>query len=220
MAFVKLLITGLPNTGKTTLLKDLEDVLVIARDGKKYPFKQPHVNVPDFENAGELIDIVTESINKYEDKFNKLPNTIAIDSISKILLDIEGVMLQKIKAFPYGQINIEIKEFVDFIEKDLTPSFNVVITSHAMFDEETGYKLVNAGGSWGKKGGILSEVDQAVFIQVKGKQRVIHHKHPKFPCRTVLDSLPDNESLEEFNLQKFIELLQSSIVETQDWELL
>ena len=32
----KLLITGLSNSGKTTLLKTLKDVLVVSRDGKPF----------------------------------------------------------------------------------------------------------------------------------------------------------------------------------------
>jgi len=47
MSKVKMLISSLPNIGKTTLLQTLDDVLVIARDGKKYPFPQAHVNVED-----------------------------------------------------------------------------------------------------------------------------------------------------------------------------
>ncbi len=153
MSKTKILLSGLPNIGKTTVLQSLTDVLVIARDGKKYPFPQPHVNVPDFETAEELIDIITTKINDYEEKFGKLPETIVIDSLSKILLDIEGNVLAKVKSFPYGVINTEIKLIVDFIERDLADVFNIVMVSHAIYDEDTlGYKLVNAGGSWGKKG--------------------------------------------------------------------
>lgn len=39
-----------------------------------------------------------------------LPKTIAIDSISKILLDIEGYVLEQVKSFPYGKVNTEIKK--------------------------------------------------------------------------------------------------------------
>jgi len=220
MSKIKLLISGLPNIGKTTVLQSLEDVLVIARDGKKYPFPQPHVNVPDFESAEELIEIITDKINSYEEKFGKMPETIVIDSLSKILLDIEGNILAKVKSFPYGVINTEIKLIVDFIERDLADAFNIVLVSHAIYDEDTvGYKLVNAGGSWGKKGGILSEVDQACFIELKGKKRVLHYRNPKLAARTTIDSLPDSEDLSEFNLQKHINMLMETQESTAEWSL-
>lgn len=143
MSKVKLLLSGLPNIGKTTLLQSLEDVLVFARDGKKYPFQQPHVNVPDFTSADQLIELMVEKIEKYNDQKGELPETIVIDSVSKIFLDIEGHCLETITSFPYGKINTEIKKVVDFIERDLAPTFNVVLVSHAIFNEDTsGYALV------------------------------------------------------------------------------
>lgn len=220
MAKTKILLSGLPNIGKTTVLQSLTDVLVIARDGKKYPFPQPHVNVPDFDSAEELIDIITEKINAYEEKFGKIPETIVIDSLSKILLDIEGYTLAKVKSFPYGVINTEIKLIVDFIERDLADAFNIVMVSHAIYDEDTvGYKLVNAGGSWGKKGGILSEVDQACFIELRGKKRILHYRNPKMAARTTLAELPDSIDLDEFDLQKHLDLVTATQEDTAEWTL-
>lgn len=220
MAKTKLLISGLPNIGKTTVLQSLTDVLVIARDGKKYPFPQPHVNVPDFETAAELISIITDKINAYETKFGKMPETIVIDSLSKILLDIEGNVLARIKSFPYGVITTEIKEIVDFIERDLADAFNIVLVSHAIYSEDTlGYSLVNAGGSWGKKGGILSEVDQAVFIELKGKNRVLHYRNPKMASRTTLSELPDSIPLDQYSLQEHLDLITSKQESAEKWSL-
>jgi len=217
---IKLLVNGLPAIGKTTVLQTLTDVLVIARDGKAYPFPQPHVNVPDFETADELINIITDKINAYEEKFGELPKTIAIDSISKILLDIEGNVLARVKSFPYGEVNTEIKKIVDFIERDLADAFNVVMVSHVIYDEDTvGYKLVNAGGSWGKKGGIISEVDQAVFIELKGKNRILHYRNPKMLARTTLSELPDSIPLDEYNLQEHLDLLNATQTDTAEWSL-
>lgn len=220
MSFVKLLISSLPNIGKTTLLKDLKDVLVIARDGKKYPFPQAHVNVPDFTSAEELIDLIVEKVGAYEEKVGELPATIAIDSISKILLDIEGYTLEQVKSFPYGKVNTEIKKVVDFIERDLVPEFNIVMVSHALYNEDvSGYGLVNAGGSYGKKGGILSEVDEAVFVELKGKKRIIHFRNSKMCSRTTCSDLPESVPVEDFNLQTHLETLQSKQGKAEKWSL-
>ncbi len=220
MSHVKLLISSLPNIGKTSLLKSLTNVLVIARDGKKYPFEQPHVNVPDFTSADQLIDLIVAKVEAYEDKIGKLPESIAIDSISKILLDIEGYTLEQVKSFPYGKINTEIKKAVDFIERDMVPNFNIILVSHAMYSEDvSGYSLVNAGGSYGKKGGILSEVDEAVFIELKGKKRIVHFRNSKMVSRTTMADLPENCPIEDFNLQEHIELLQAKQSKAEKWSL-
>lgn len=220
MSNIKLLISGLPATGKTTLLQPLEDVLVVARDGKKYPFQQPHVNVPDFTSADELIGLIFDKVAAYEEKSGKLPKTIVIDSMSKIVLDIEGYCLATIKSFPYGQINVEIKKVVDFIERDLCENFNVVLISHAIYNEDIGgFSLVNAGGSYGKKGGLLSEVDEAIYLEVKGKNRTIHYRNPKMIARTTLADLPDSADAKEFNLADHIKLLESKQQAAAKWSL-
>jgi len=216
----KILLSGLPAIGKTTLLQTLTDVLVFARDGKQYPFPQPHVNVPDFTSVDELIQLMGEKITAYKDKFGTVPKTIVIDSISKILLDIEGNILSTVKSFPYGVINTEIKKFVDFLERDLAPNVNLIMVSHSIWDEDTGsFKLVNAGGSWGKKGGMLSEVDQAVYLEYKGNRRIIHHRNPKLAARTTLPELPDSQPAEEYDLQKHVELLNEVQTSHQEFVL-
>lgn len=217
---VKLLVSALPNIGKTTLLQSLENTLVIARDGKRYPFEQPHVNVEDFSSADELIEIITDKIEAYESRMEKLPETIAIDSMSKILLDIEGYCLATVASFPYGKINTEIKKVVDFIERDLSPVFNVVLVSHALYSEDTvGYSLVNAGGSYGKKGGLLSEVDEAIFLELKGKNRLVHFRNAKMASRTTVATLPDNMPASEFNLQEHLNVLINKQGKASKWSL-
>lgn len=215
-----MLVSGITNSGKTSLLQSLQDVLIVARDGKKYPFPQAHVNVPDFDKIDDLINLVYEKVEAYEHKMGKAPKTIVIDSISKILLDIEGYVLEQVKSFPYGKINTEIKKFVDFIERDMAPVFNIILVSHALYNEDTnGYNLVNAGGSYGKKGGMLSEVDEAVFLEVKGQTRTIHYRNAKMASRTTVPDLPNSTPLENFDLQAHIEMLQKRQNKAAEWSL-
>ncbi|MCP4489787.1 MAG: AAA family ATPase [Gammaproteobacteria bacterium] len=220
MSNVKLLISGLTNIGKTSLLQSLTDVLVVARDGKKYPFEQPHVNIDDFTSIDTVINIIFEKVEAYEKKIDSMPKTIVIDSISKIVLDIEGYVLDQVKSFPYGKVNTEIKKFVDFIERDLCTNFNVILVSHALFNEDTsGYSLVNAGGSYGKKGGVLSEVDEAIFLELRSNKRIIHFRNSKMAARTVVNELADSMPAEEFNLQEHIEMLQKKRSKSAEWSL-
>jgi hypothetical protein len=220
MSNVKLLISSLPAVGKTTLLQTLEDVLVIARDGKQYPFPQAHVNVPDFDDVDQLIDLVVEKVDAYEEKMGSQPKTIAFDSCSKMFLDIEAYVLQQVKSFPYGKVNTEIQKLVNFIERDVVPNFNVVLVSHAMYNEEiNGYQLVNAGGSFGKKGGLLSEVDEGIFLELRGKARNVHFRNSKMCARTTAVDLPDMIPSEEFNLQEHLEMLMAKQSDAKKWSL-
>ena len=137
------------------------------------------------------------------------------------MLDIEGYILEQVKSFPYGKVNTEIKRLVDFIERDVAENFNVVLVSHALYNEDTsGYHLVNAGGSYGKKGGMLSEVDEAIFIEMKGKKRVIHYRNPKLAARTTVADLPDSVELsDDFSLQKHLDMLSSKQSQAEEWSL-
>jgi hypothetical protein len=178
------------------------------------------VNVPDFDDADQLIDLVVEKVDAYERKMGEQPKTIAFDSISKIFLDIEAYVLEQVKSFPYGKVNTEIQKVVNFIERDVVPNFNVVLVSHAMYNEDiSGYQLVNAGGSFGKKGGILSEVDESVFLELRGKTRNIHFRNSKMCSRTTVAELPEFVPVEEFNLQEHLELLRGKQGEAKEWSL-
>ena len=214
----KLLVAGLPNTGKTSLLASLKDVLVIANDGKKYPFKQPHVNVGEVCTSDDLINIVNDALEKYNDRFDEYPSTVVIDSISKTLLDIEAHYLRTVNSFPYGPIGKDISAMMHYIENDLVSNgCNVIFVSHA-FKDDSEVSLVNAGGSWGKKGGVLSEVDEAIFVEIKGKKRVIQLKNHKL-ARSLAYKGEDTVSVDDFDLAKHFELLLEGQDEASEWAL-
>jgi hypothetical protein len=41
----------------------------------------------------------------------------------------------------------------------------------------------------------------------------------KFPCRTLHDELPDSQPLEDFDLNEYIGLLESSSEESDEWAI-
>lgn len=102
----------------------------------------------------------------------------------------------------------------------MVPNFNIVLVSHALYNEDvSGYSLVNAGGSYGKKGGILSEVDEAIFVELRGKSRIVHFRNSKMASRTTTKSLPENMPIEDFNLQDHIVMLRERQNEAKAWSL-
>ena len=215
---MKLLISGLGNTGKTSMLHTLKDVLVLANDGKKYPFKQPHVNISEINTAEEFIEIVNDSVGKYNDKFGKLPKYLVIDSISKTLLDIEAYYLRTVSSFPYGPIGKDISIIMHYLQNEVVPEgINIIFVSHAFKDDQD-LGLVNAGGSWGKKGGVLSEVDEAIYVEMKGKKRIVTFKNHKL-SRSLVYEGEDSINVDDFNLNDHMELLLASQNEAEEWEL-
>ena len=144
----KILISAEPNGGKTTLTKDLDDCLVISHDGKRYPFKVPHVLVPTFDHIDTFIDLTTDKIEAYNEKFGTYPKRMVFDSVSKIFDTIHANCNEKHKNFTiYSELDKEITAFTAFIENSIIASgIDVVIISHALYDTDTAkYNLVGKG---------------------------------------------------------------------------
>ena len=218
---VKLLISGLSNTGKTTLTSTLKDVLVLSHDGKNYPFPQAHTNIATFETAQQLIDLANEKILAYKDKFKVFPATVVWDSVSKIFDTILDNCSNKYTGFQvYAALNREIHLFTDYVQNTLIASdINVVLISHALYDADTAtYSLVGKG-DFSKRGGFLSETDEAIFVETKDKKRIIHHRSTKYPARTTIADIPDSQPVDEYNLQAHVDLLAKQVDAVSDFIL-
>ena len=70
-----------------------------------------------------------------------------------------------------------------------------------------------------KRGGFLSEVDQASFIEIRNGKRYIHHRSTKFPSRTTLQELPDNQLLDEYDINAHIALLEAISDDVKEFEI-
>ena len=216
----KLLISALPNAGKTSLLKGLKDSLVIANDGKQFPFHQPHINISEVTSASGFIAEIDAGLDAYNNKFGNYPKIVVIDSISKVLLDIESYYVSTISSFPYGQIGKDITELMSYIENELVKNgCSVIFVSHAMKDDDGYFKLVTSGGAAGKRGGVIADVDNAIYIEIKGKKRVIHYKNPKLLARSLNEDLPEFVPIEDFNLQDYMDNLIANDNTVDEWSL-
>jgi len=207
----KLLISAPSNSGKTTLLKDLTDALVISIDGKKFPYAIPHVNVGGFTNITEFTDLISSKVQAYHDKLGKYPRTIAIDSVSRVFETMADNCNKAYTGFNiYTELNKEVALFKNYLEDVVSSGTNLVIISHSIYDADTGrYKLVDQG-SFSKAGGFLSVVDQAVALEVKSGKRIVHHRSPKMAARTTLtpEELDDKVDMAQYNLQDHIDILE------------
>lgn len=221
MMAVKILVSGLAGAGKTSLLKPLEDVLVISHDGKAFNLPKPHVYVDEFENIESLLDLVKDKVAAYKDKFGALPKTIVFDSVSKVFETIANNCNRKYTGFTiYSELNKEINRFTSFLENITTGGgINLVILSHAIYDQDTeGYKLV-AQGKFAERGGFYAEVNESVFILAKGNKRTVHLRSTKYPARTLNDDFEDSVDVGDFDLQAHIDALNKTNSVVQDYAL-
>lgn len=216
----KVLITGLPNSGKTSLIKSCKDVFVFARDGKAYPFEQPHTNIPDFDNVDGIISLCNDKIKIYMERFGKMPTTIVFDSVSRIFTDIANNCSNKYKGFDvWSNIDKEVNKFVGFINKITDKGINVVLIAHALHDAESGKYVETCKGSFAKVGGFLSTVDYSIFIDLKGNKRTVYHRG-KDLARCLLSDMPDSEDANIFNLQEYIDKINAvSNIVTEKWSI-
>ena len=218
---IKLLVSGESNSGKTTLTRDLKDTLVVSHDGKRYPFAVPHVLVESFDSVAELINLINSKIVAYKEKYKVYPKTVVFDSVSKIFDTMLNNCSAKHTGFKiFSELDAEITQFTSYIEKTLIASdINVVLISHAIYDADTTkYNLVGKG-SFSKRGGFLAEVDYSLFIETKNNKRILHFRSTKFPARTLSESDPDSVSVDEFNLQSYVDKLVSEQGQADEFAL-
>ena len=216
----KILVTGLANSGKTSLLKPLEKVLVFSRDGKPFSLELPHVNVPDYDKIDELLDVVEEKLEAYKAKMGEYPDTIVFDSVSRIFTDIETNCQNKFKGYDvWSNVNMEVNKFVAATNELMESGFNIVLIAHAVFDAETKTFTETCKGSFAKTGGFLSTVDYSVNISIVGSKRIVTHKGMQL-SRTLIDDMPDKEDVNNFNLQTYIDRIKTkSEVVQEKWSI-
>lgn len=219
MATAKILITGMPNTGKTTLLKTLKKAFVFARDGKPFSLELPHVNITEYTNMNNLLGLISEKLEAYNKKFGEYPETIVFDSVSRIFTDIETSCSKRFNGYEvWANVNKEIQAFLEAINSMQEGGFNIILIAHAVWDENAKKYIETCKGSFAKIGGFLSTVDYALNIDIVGNKRIITHKGTNL-SRTLLDDIPDKEDATNFNLQDYINKVIIKANEASEWSI-
>ena len=210
----------MPNTGKTTLLKTLENTLVVARDGKPFSLELVHFNMPEYQKIDELLDMLQLKLDAYNEKFKKSPDTIVFDSASRIFTDIETSCAKRFKGYEvWANVNQEINVLLDAINQLQESGYNIVLVSHAVWDENAKKYIETCKGSFAKIGGFLSTVDYAMNIDIVGNKRILTHRGINL-SRTLLDDIPDKEDATKFNLQTYLDKIKSkSSIVGEKWSI-
>lgn len=216
----KCLITGMPNTGKTTLLKTLKNVLVISRDGKPFSLELPHVNVNEYTNMNNFLALISDKLEAYNKRFGAYPETIAFDSVSRIFTDVETSCSKRFNGYEvWANVNKEIQTFLEAINSMQENGFNIVLIAHAVWDENAKKYIETCKGSFAKIGGFLSVTDYALNIDLVGNKHIITHRGSSL-SRTLLDDIPDKQNADDFNLQEYIDKIANKSNEVAEkWSI-
>lgn len=218
---IKLGIIALENSGKTTTISSIKDALVVSTDNKAFTGKVPHFRYSTYEGLDELLGTISSKIEAYQEKFNKLPRTLVIDSVTHLAVNMEKYWNEKATGFNvWSGLGKDITAFNSYLEDVIIANgINVVFTSHCQFDKDTARYQISAAGQFGKNGSWLSVTDNAVFLEVKGGKRTVHHTNPKFPCRSNLSDIPESQPIEDYDINAHISALESAVEESDSWTL-
>ena len=218
---IKFMVVAQEAVGKTTLVSQVEDALLVSTDNKAFTGKVPHYRYSSYQGVEHFTDTLVEKLEAYKEKYDKYPKTVIIDSITHLQNNMERWANDKFTGFNiWSNLSKDILAINAFFEEELVPAgINVVITAHTQYDPDTAKYKINSPGSFGKNGSWLSVVDEAVFIEEKGNKRILHYRTMKFPCRTRNEDLPEHIELKDFSINDHIQLLEDSITESEEFRL-
>lgn len=218
---IKMLVCGFESSGKSTVASQLEDALVFNFDHKEYGFKVPHVNIKDFNGLDNVLALITEKIQAYNDKMGKYPKNIIFDTMTQFYSSMQQYNGSKYKGFDeHRQNNLDTLAFNKFIEDSLIPSgINVIIIAHTVYDEPTARHLIPASGAFAKAGSWLSVVNESIFVEKKSSKLVVHTNNLKYPCRSTLPDIESGVNIENYSLQAHIDRLNNVKLEASEFIL-
>jgi len=217
---IKLGIFALENSGKTTIISNIKDALVVSTDNKAFTGKVAHYRYAKYEGLEHFIDTLHEKVEKYQERYGKLPRTIVIDSITHLTNSIDKYCNDKYTGFNvYSNLSKDILALNAFFEEEIIPAgINIVMTGHVLYDADTAKFRIPCSGSFGKTGAWLSVLDNAAYIEVKGNKRTIHHKTSKFPCRSILD-IEESQDVSTYDINEHIEMLEALNTDSEEFVL-
>ena len=214
---IKLLVNSEAGVGKTELLRSMgTETFVISRDCKKFGLPLPHFLVEEWVDMhtflyggknswGEVIDGVTQKMQAYYDKFGKYPETVAIDSVSQIFMDVIDTAAQKPNVYGSqgAEVTKEMALLTQFIHESLEMSgINVILLNHVIPEKEegkpTGCYLPFGSGKFLEKKAFYSITNESITIELSGNQRRVYMRGADKLARTTLPELPDVMWIEDF----------------------
>lgn len=215
---VKLLVSGLESSGKSTITSKIREALVINFDNKEYNFEVVSSDFRHYKGIDSVISFINDKITKYKEVYKKFPKVIVLDTVTQLYSMMVLYNSKKYTGFNvHNQNNIDTLEFNNYIEDVLIANgVDVVVVAHTIFDENTKAFTIAANGQFSKAGSWLSITNDAIFIDKKGGKLVVYLNDIKYPSRTTLDGILDKVGVDDYNINQHLDDLRNKQIELKN----
>ena len=218
---IKILISGYENSGKTTLISKIEDALIINCDGKEFSIPKIHANFKEYTGFVSFSNFISDKMKAYKAKYQTFPKYLIIDTITQLYSKMVNYNANNFNGFDiHSQNNKDTLAINDYLENIVIANgVNVIVVAHTKIDEKTGKHIIPAQGNFKDCGSFLSICNEAFFIEKTLDDYIIHLKSRLYPARSLLDLDKESMSINEFDINEYLEKITSVKNEAEKFRL-
>lgn len=215
---VKLLVSGLESSGKSSITSTIKNALVINFDNKEYNFEVLSSDFRDYKGINSVIGFINDKITKYKEIKGEFPKVIVLDTVTQLYSMMVLYNSKKYSGFNiHTQNNIDTLDFNNYIEDVLLANgVDVVVVAHTIFDENTKAFTISAQGQFSKAGSWLSITNDSIFIDKKGGKLTVYLNDIKYPSRSTISGIQEKVGVENYDINKHLDQLRQKQANIQN----
>ena len=212
MKGVKLLVTGLESSGKSTITSKIKDALVINFDNKEYNFEVANADFREYTGLDSVIDKKKKKLVAYKEKNGKFPKVLVIDTVTQLYSSMVLYNSKKYTGFNiHSQNNVDTLDLNNYFEDViLANGVDLVVVAHAIFDPDTKAYTIKSQGQFRDAGSWLSIVNDSIFIEKRNGKLTVFLNDIKYPSRTSLEKIEEKMSIDDYDINTHLEKLRNS----------
>lgn len=212
MKGVKLLVTGLENSGKSTITSKIKDALVINFDNKEYNFEVANADFREYTGLDSVIDFINNKLVAYKEKNGKFPKVLVIDTVTQLYSSMVLYNSKKYNGFNiHSQNNVDTLDLNNYFEDIiLANGVDLVVVAHAIYDSDTKAYTIKSQGQFRDAGSWLSIVNDSIFIEKRNGKLTVFLNDIKYPSRTSLEKIEEKMSIDDYDINTHLEKLRNS----------
>ena len=212
MKGVKLLVTGLESSGKSTITSEIKDALVINFDNKEYNFEVANADFREYTGLDSVINFINNKLVAYKEKNGKFPKVLVIDTVTQLYSSMVLYNSKKYTGFNiHSQNNVDTLDLNNYFEDViLANGVDLVVVAHAIFDPDTKAYTIKSQGQFRDAGSWLSIVNDSIFIEKRNGKLTVFLNDIKYPSRTSLEKIEEKMSIDDYDINTHLEKLRNS----------
>lgn len=212
MKGVKLLVTGLESSGKSTITSKIKDALVINFDNKEYNFEVANADFREYTGLDSVIDFINNKLVAYKEKNGKFPKVLIIDTVTQLYSSMVLYNSKKYTGFNiHSQNNVDTLDLNNYFEDViLANGVDLVVVAHTIFDPDTKAYTIKSQGQFRDAGSWLSIVNDSIFIEKRNGKLAVFLNDIKYPSRTSLENLEEKMTIDEYDINTHLDKLRNS----------